>query len=369
MARRALLIGINDYQGIPDLRGCRNDVRNMWDLLRNVMGFRTEDIRVVLDNRATKRGILDRLNWMVDLASEGDIMVFHFSGHGSRIRDRDGDELRDRLDELICPWDMNWDGVYILDDDLEEIFKRLPAGASLEVFMDSCHSGWDTGPVGTASPYTGPHAYNFGRGPTAERAEAAAPDAVPRYVEPPEDIRFRWLGEEDRLKDTRSFTGENRSTARHIIWAGCRPDQTSSDAYINGDYHGAFTYYYCQHMRETQGHISRRELLERVRSSLRYNNFRQVPQLEAGDPDALIKQSLQFPAMEENQRLLFLTTPHMRGRDVKTVQQALKDRGFDIEPDGVFGPYTRVVVMKFQERNNMVVDGVVGPAVRSALSV
>ncbi len=366
MPRRALLVGINDYQGISDLRGCRNDIRNMWDMLRNIMGFRNEDIRVVLDNRATKRGILDRLNWMVDLASAGDILLFHFSGHGSRIRDRDGDELRDRLDELICPWDMNWDGVYILDDDLEEIFKRLPDGAALEVFMDCCHSGWDTGPIGTTSPYSAPYTAHFGRGPAAA-PEGAEPVTVPRYVEPPEDIQFRWLGEEDRLGDTRGFTGEARSTAKHIIWAGSQPDQTSADAYINGDYHGAFTYYYCQHMRETKGHVSRRELLERVRSSLRYNNYRQIPQLECGDPDALIKRPLQFPAMAESERLLFLTTPNMRGRDVAEVQRALKDQGYDIEADGVFGPYTRVVVMKFQERNNMLVDGVVGPAVRGVL--
>ena len=365
MARRALLVGINDYQGIPDLRGCRNDVRNMWDLLRTVLGFRNEDIRVVLDNRATRRGILDRLNWMVDLAGEGDILMFHFSGHGSHIRDRDGDELRDGLDELLCPWDMNWDGVYILDDDLEEIFKRVPAGASLEVFMDSCHSGWDTGPIGSASPYTTPYSVGFGRDSAA--AEGPEPAAISRFVVPPEDIRFRWMGEEDRLKDTRGFTSEARSTAKHIIWAGCQPDQTSSDAYINGDYHGAFTYYYCRHMRETKGNISRRELLERVRSSLRYNNFRQIPQLECGDPEALIKRPLQFPALEESERLLFLTSPNMRGRDVAAVQRALKDRGYDIEADGVFGPYTRVVVMKFQERNNMLVDGVVGPAVRAAL--
>lgn len=363
MARRALLVGINDYQSISDLRGCRNDVRNVWDMLRNVMGFRNQDIRVVLDNRATKRAILDRLNWMVDLAGEGDVLLFHFSGHGSQIRDRDGDDLRDQMDELICPWDMSWEGTYILDDDLEEIFKRVPNGASLEVFMDSCHSGWDTGPIGSASPYS----VSFSRGPAAAAPEGVESRSIPRYVAPPEDIQFRWLGEEDRLRDTRRFTSEKRSTAKHIIWAGCRPDQTSADAFINGDYHGAFTYYYCQHVRETQGNISRRDLLERVRASLRYNNYTQVPQLECGEPDALVKRPIQFRALEENQRLLFLTSPNMRGRDVADIQQALKDRGHDIEPDGIFGPYTRVVVMNFQERNQMLVDGVVGPAVRAAL--
>jgi Caspase domain len=30
-----------------------------------------------------------------------DKLLFHFSGHGSQIRDRDGDELKDQLDEII----------------------------------------------------------------------------------------------------------------------------------------------------------------------------------------------------------------------------------------------------------------------------
>jgi len=33
MARRALLVGINDYKGISDLRGCINDVTNMRDVI------------------------------------------------------------------------------------------------------------------------------------------------------------------------------------------------------------------------------------------------------------------------------------------------------------------------------------------------
>ena len=109
MANRALLVGINDYQGISDLRGCINDVTNMRDILKTHLGFTNKDIRVLVDRRATRANILKRLRWMVDGAKPGDFLVFHFSGHGSQIRDRDGDELQDQMDELICPWDMNWD--------------------------------------------------------------------------------------------------------------------------------------------------------------------------------------------------------------------------------------------------------------------
>ena len=60
---------------------------------------------------------------MIGQAEAGDVVVFYFSGHGSQIRDRDGDELTDQLDEVICPYDMDWDRrTFILDDDLDALF-------------------------------------------------------------------------------------------------------------------------------------------------------------------------------------------------------------------------------------------------------
>jgi len=347
MARRALLVGINNYQNPNNnLNGCVNDVKNMWNLLKSNFGFRNDDIRMLVDDRATKEGIITRLKWMVTNAQSGDVLIFHYSGHGSQIRDRNGDELNDHLDELICPYDMNWEGRYIMDDDLDKIFRGLPAGVSLEVFFDCCHSG--TG-IKSLSPAW----------------EIEYPTKA-RFLPPPPDIIARHKGEEDYLQPTRGFTSETRSTQKHIFWAGCRSDQTSADAYIDGAYNGAFTYYFCKAMRETGGNLSRSQLIERVRTSLRYNNFSQIPQLETYGTTSQ-KRPFQFPALDEKERLLFLTKPNMRGDDVKKVQEALAKAGFDIKADGVFGPYTRVVVMNFQRQKKLVADGVVGPAVRKAL--
>ena len=55
MARNALLVGVNDYKGISDLRGCINDVTNMRDILKTYLGFTNKDIRVLVDNRGTKK--------------------------------------------------------------------------------------------------------------------------------------------------------------------------------------------------------------------------------------------------------------------------------------------------------------------------
>ena len=73
-------------------------------------------------------------------ASPGDSLVFHYSGHGSQVPDRNGDETTDRLDEILCPYDLDWDRP-LTDDDLAAACANVPQGALLTVILDCCHSG------------------------------------------------------------------------------------------------------------------------------------------------------------------------------------------------------------------------------------
>jgi len=259
MAQRALLVGINKYK-IPgaDLNGCVNDVTNVRDILLKYFSFSVKEIRLVVDERATKKGIMKRLNWLAKNAKPGDRVLFHFSGHGSQIRDRDGDELKDNLDEILCPHDMDWDGTYIVDDELQEFFGSLPKGVNLEVLLDCCHSG-----TGTRE---------------ARGIEGLPQDLSfrPRFLTPPADILARV--DDDDLEVKKLLKGGN--PLNHVLFSGCKENQTSADAYIKGSYNGAFSYYFCKQLRDGQGELSRGDLLKRVRASLRYNGFSQVPQLE-----------------------------------------------------------------------------------------
>ena len=67
-------------------------------------------------------------------------------------------------------------------------------------------------------------------------------------------------------------------------------------------------------------------------------------------------------------RLLKLTSPMMRGGDVKDLQHRLKELGLAItSEDGVFGPELDLAVREFQERAGIGVDGVVGAGTYAAI--
>jgi hypothetical protein len=111
--------------------------------------------------------------------------------------------------------------------------------------------------------------------------ENPGPYRKARFLAPPVDIRMRSEGVEDDLRKKppmRSIVLSGIDNA--VLFAGCRDNQTSADAEINGSYNGALTYYLCKHLRDTQGHIARSKLVVNVRNSLRYNGYDQVPQLE-----------------------------------------------------------------------------------------
>jgi hypothetical protein len=261
--KKAVSIGINDYKDVTDLRGCENDSIQMHALLVESYGFKNADIRVLTSSRATKEAIEARLCWLVQGAEPGDCLVFHFAGHGSQVRDRNGDELTDQLDEILCPYDMDWDGRYISDDDLNRIFGQLPRGVALEVFLDCCHSG--TGLRRLEAPREG----------------GAVTNVRSRYLEPPVDIALRALGEEPRLKRRGLFSLLAAAVScEPILWTGCRDNQTSADADIDGVPHGAFTYHFAKTLRAAPG-LPREKLAERVRLSLNQGGFNQIPQLEA----------------------------------------------------------------------------------------
>lgn len=266
MAKRAVLIGVNRYR-IPgaDLRGCVNDVKNMQAVLTKYYGFAKGDIETLLDFAATKKAIESAIRTLVRGGRRGDVLLVHFSGHGSNVPDDNGDEA-DHRDEILCPTDLDWKNP-LRDDWLRTTFDRLRAGVSLTVVTDCCHSG------------------------TITRA-VAPPDApvVERFLPSPWDLVATESGRKLRGTVRGSLRSAKRSTRRardvipvdlpEVLITGCRDTQTSADAMIGGSFNGALTYNLASAIAEAKGALTYRELHDATTAKLKRGRFDQVPQLE-----------------------------------------------------------------------------------------
>ena len=75
---------------------------------------------------------------------------------------------------------------------------------------------------------------------------------------------------------------------------------------------------------------------------------------------------IRISAEDADERLLKLRQPFMRGQDVRDVQDKLREKGYQLDADSVYGPGTRDAVIKFQKDNGLQPDGMVGNATRAS---
>jgi hypothetical protein len=142
--RRAVMIGINYTGQQGQLSGCHNDVKNMIEFIKDIHGFEDENITILMDDGAhtepTYKNILAAYHELVSSAKAGDAIFCHYSGHGGKVRDDDGDEA-DGYDETLVPVDFNAAGQIRDDDIFSALIGPMPAGVTLTSVMDCCHSG------------------------------------------------------------------------------------------------------------------------------------------------------------------------------------------------------------------------------------
>lgn len=258
MSKKAFCVGINDYPfgEDNDLKGCVNDANDWAGLLRDHFDF--TDVKTLLDKNATRKNILAGLEDLLAGAKSGDVLVFTNASHGTYKADQDGDEPD--YDEALCPYDT--DSNLIIDDDLREMLaNKVSEGVLLTVISDSCHSG----------------------SVTRVMAEGSRRKRRSREL-PPSVWGGRQLdGEQMRAaRKRKKEKGEKypESGMREILLSGCMSNQTSADAEIDGDFHGAMSYYAIQAIRDADYKLSYRQLHDRVKALLRDEMFDQEPQLE-----------------------------------------------------------------------------------------
>ncbi|KAF5744254.1 metacaspase-1 [Tripterygium wilfordii] len=144
--KKAVICGISYRYSRHELKGCINDAKCMKYMLVNKFQFPEESILMLTEEQTdpyripTKNNLRMALYWLVQGCQPGDSLVFHYSGHGSRQRDYNGDEV-DGYDETLCPLDFETQGMIVDDEINDTIVKPLPRGVRLHAIIDACHSG------------------------------------------------------------------------------------------------------------------------------------------------------------------------------------------------------------------------------------
>ena len=151
--KRALLVGISDYQCINKYGGWNNiHGKNDIDMLNTTLKKCGVSVSCLYDREATKAGISKALNVLASQCKVGDIVYLHFSTHGQPFEDDNGDE-DDGWDESIVPVDApieytkgKYEGEnHLIDDELHKfctrIRKAIGTKGMLYVVIDACHAG------------------------------------------------------------------------------------------------------------------------------------------------------------------------------------------------------------------------------------
>lgn len=148
-SKRALVIGLGEYEDSSwsTIHGDK-DVPIIVEMLQH---HKYGDIKTLVNKQATKKQIVSEFQKLAKRCRAGDIVYIHFSGHGQRMTDIDGDE-EDGLDEAWIPYDgyllygnKDCGEKHLVDDEigllLTNIRSRIGRTGRILVAVDACHSG------------------------------------------------------------------------------------------------------------------------------------------------------------------------------------------------------------------------------------
>jgi hypothetical protein len=246
--KKALLVGINQYRnnqgsGFDDLKGCLSDVELQQRLLINRFGFHPDDIVILTDNtpdKPTRDNILNAFeNHLIQGTQPGDVVVFHFSGHGSRVTDpnprrassgafidRNGTIVPSNPTPSTEAPDIMGTTLFLLTSAIDT--------ENVTIVLDSCYSGGGT--RGNCRVRSGDG--NSGQPSAAELA----------YQE-------RWL---TQLNITPEELVQRRthSVAKGVFLASARPEQQAFDATFDQFDAGVFTCFLTQHLWQSNSTVA-----------------------------------------------------------------------------------------------------------------
>jgi hypothetical protein len=257
----ALIVGIDDYEKVPRLKGAAADAR---DIDRSLRASGVTRSTLILDRAATRTAVSEKFRELVDEARVDDLVIIAFAGHGSQEPSQAPTADNGGKDEIfvLAGFDPDGPGVRerLLDKEIFWWLSRLDAkGASVIFVADTCHSG---GLSKTIDPRIGQLSYRSLRyvDDPAEANPAAGTYYIPRerLIAPPKGAeetaadtlkRLTFLAAVDKWSKTPEIRIAGEPTPRGALsYAFARAVQGNAD--LDGD-----------------GRVTRRELIDYMRNT------------------------------------------------------------------------------------------------------
>lgn len=124
----AVVVGVGSYEHMPSLRFTDDDAYKFWGFLQSPEGgaLPKNQLRILVDEDATYRNILDMTRRVLHQADDNDVVLFYFSGHG--------------LESSFLPVDYDGSRNQIYHKQISELIDQSRAKHKV-VIVDACHSG------------------------------------------------------------------------------------------------------------------------------------------------------------------------------------------------------------------------------------
>ena len=134
----ALIIGINKYQNVDPLDYAVNDAVAVKEMLIDKYGFKEGNIRLIIDEEATKDNIIKGFSDILTRAKEKDRVVVFYAGHGETYKLPSGGDMG-----YLIPVDGNLDNLYLSSIPMKSVYDiaEMSYAKHILYLVDACYGG------------------------------------------------------------------------------------------------------------------------------------------------------------------------------------------------------------------------------------
>ena len=267
MFSKALFIGIDKYnsqcRNIKDLNGCVSDMELMKQTMAAVWSGLPEDTRVLINQQATTKRIMQSLDYLVAGLKPGQKVFMYYAGHGGQVPNvLPGEDDPEAYDQTLVPHDFS-KLEPLLDDIIHSYFCRIPQDSQFVMILDSCHSGGMARDVKFEA-----------LGVKSLRNEGWASRSIGRVSRAeysPGELKT--LGEHKQ----RYLIGS--SDEQFVLLGAAQPHELAWERFFGEKKHGIFTYHVCELFKEKNAAVTPVDIINHAYSKIKSYRKNQMPRL------------------------------------------------------------------------------------------